>query len=106
MPTWSTDIENELTQLLKEWLKQQNRTQADLRRSLKAASTRMPALLEVLEHEHSQGGMPQVASRLCEIEAAWKEEENAAGPLMNSADPFNQLDLLLNEIRHDRSNEP
>ena len=49
MAAWTPELEAELSQLLKDWLKQQGRTQADLRRSLKAVSTRMPALLEVLE---------------------------------------------------------
>ena len=50
------EFEQELTALLKDWLKQQGRTQADLRRSLRAVSTRMPALLEVLEREFRLNG--------------------------------------------------
>ena len=49
MNPWSPDVEEELALVLKDWLKQQGRTQADLRRSLRATSTRMPALMEVLE---------------------------------------------------------
>ena len=71
MSGWSGQVEDELTLLLKDWLKQQGRTQADLRRSLQAVSTRMPALLEVLQREHRLGGIPRVAARLCEIEAEW-----------------------------------
>ncbi|MED5468733.1 MAG: hypothetical protein VX542_00495, partial [Cyanobacteriota bacterium] len=67
MAGWSGQVEDELTLLLKDWLKQQGRTQADLRRSLQAVSTRMPALLEVLEREYHLGGIPRVAARLCEI---------------------------------------
>ena len=48
MTVWNTAMEDELVAVLKDWLKQQGRTQADLRRSLRASSTRMPALLEVL----------------------------------------------------------
>ncbi|HJN36000.1 MAG: hypothetical protein AB8E74_05400 [Prochlorococcus sp.] len=103
MPTWSDDVENELSHLIKEWLKQQERTQADLRRSLRATSTRMPALMEELAKEHQKGGISQVAARLCAIEAEWAEEEGDGSSELRAADPFSQLDLLLNEIRHDCS---
>ena len=36
MAAWTPDLEAELSQLLKDWLKQQGRTQADLRRRLTA----------------------------------------------------------------------
>lgn len=101
MSKWSSQIEEELTLLIKDWLKQQGRTQADLRRSLQAVSTRMPALLEVLEKEHRLGGMPQVAERLCEVEAKWAETNSSPSENATNADPFNQLDLLLQEIRDD-----
>ena len=52
MARWSSQIEEELTLLLKDWLKQQGRTQADLKRSLKAESTRMPALMNILKTEN------------------------------------------------------
>ena len=56
MSRWSQELEDDLAALLKDWLKQQGRTQSDLRRSLRATSTRMPALMEVLEREHVLGG--------------------------------------------------
>jgi len=109
MKPWSSAIETELGSLLKDWLKHQGRTQADLRRSLRATSTRMPALMEVLEREHRLGGLPRLAGRLCAIEAAWSADpdglsrgagsDNEVGP---ESDPFGQLDLLLQEIRDDR----
>ena len=71
MNPWSPDVEEELALVLKDWLKQQGRTQADLRRSLRATSTRMPALMQVLEMEHRLGGLPRVAAKLCSIEADW-----------------------------------
>ena len=105
MSIWSEQVEEELAVLLKDWLKHQGRTQADLRRSLKALSTRMPALLEVLEREHRQGGMHFVAARLCAIEAEWAGTPGAASQNGNNADPFGQLDLLLQEIRDDCGSE-
>lgn len=100
-------MEEELVVVLKDWLKHQGRTQADLRRSLKATSTRMPALIEVLEREHRLGGLPKLAARLCAIEADW-ERNPASGEGQtdlksnnDEADPFGQLDLLLQEIRDD-----
>ena len=108
MTLWSPELEEELSALLKDWLKQQGRTQADLRRSLRATSTRMPALMEVLERKHVLGGMPRLAARLCAIEAEWAADPGApadevpgANAPPSNADPFGQLDLLLREIRDD-----
>ena len=39
MSGWTPEFEADLTLLLKDWLKQQGRTQADLRRNLRAVST-------------------------------------------------------------------
>ena len=109
MNPWSPDVEEELALVLKDWLKQQGRTQADLRRSLRATSTRMPALIEVLEQEHRLGGLPRLAAKLCSIEADWVTNAPAhasasLGDLTTDTDPFGQLDLLLREIRDDRGN--
>ena len=71
MSGWTPQFEADLTLLLKDWLKQQGRTQADLRRNLRAVSTRMPALLEVLEREHKLRGLAGLADRLCSVEAEW-----------------------------------
>lgn len=101
MSGWTSQIEEELALLLKDWLKQKGLTQADLRRSLRAVSTRMPALLEVLEREHRLGGMPRVAEHLCEVEAEWANTDNSPSDDKKDADPFGQLDLLLQEIRDD-----
>ncbi len=103
---WSSQIEEELTSLLKDWLKHQGRTQADLRKSLQAMSSRMPALLEVLQREHRIGGLPKLISRLCEIEASWTKAEatvsiHTAKSEQPIDDPFGQLDFLLQEIRED-----
>ena len=109
MNHWSPDVEEELALVLKDWLKQQGRTQADLRRSLRATSTRMPALMEVLKREHRLGGLPRLAAKLCNIEADWINNSPvhasaSAGDLKTDTDPFGQLDLLLREIRDDRGN--
>ena len=105
MPGWTPEFETDLTLLLKDWLKQQGRTQADLRRSLRAVSTRMPALLEVLAREHRLHGLSGLATRLCQVEAEWHGEQTEGGREENprGADPFGQLDMLLQEIREDCS---
>jgi hypothetical protein len=105
MPGWTSDFENDLTQLLKDWLKSQGRTQADLRRSLRAVSTRLPSILEVLERDYNAKGIQGLASRLCQVENEWYGEERPAdaNTTMSAADPFGQLDLLLQEIRQDCS---
>jgi hypothetical protein len=110
MTRWSKELEDDLAALLKDWLKQQGRTQSDLRRSLRATSTRMSALMEVLEREHVLGGMPRLAERLCAIEAEWATDPGTSPQkdggfdtvaAQSSGDPFGQLDLLLREIRDD-----
>ena len=110
MTRWSKELEDDLAALLKDWLKQQGRTQSDLRRSLRATSTRMSALMEVLEREHVLGGMPRLADRLCAIEAEWAADPGTSPQkdggfdtvaAQSSGDPFGQLDLLLREIRDD-----
>ena len=64
MSSWSNQVEDEITQLLKDWLKQQGRTQADLKRSLQAISIRMPALIEVLERDYHTGGIQKLVQHL------------------------------------------
>ena len=68
---WSKQVEEELSLLLKDWLKAQQRTQADLRKVLNAESTRMPAIIEALKKEYKTGGLQQVASCLCKVEESW-----------------------------------
>ena len=103
MSGWTPEFEADLTLLLKDWLKQQGRTQADLRRNLRAVSTRMPALLEVLEREYNMRGLAGLADRLCSVEAEWHGQpaNDSAGGATAEDDPFGQLDLLLQEIRDD-----
>ncbi len=106
MMKWSKQIEEELILLLKEWLKSQERTQADLRKILKADSTRMPSILEALKRQYIKGGMNEVASCLCKIEAYWANNKHTDIGTKSNEDktainPFDQLDLLLEEIRED-----
>ena len=109
MSKWSKQIEEDLSLLLKDWLKSQGRTQADLKRSLQADSSRLPSLLEALEKDFSKGGLSEVAARLCLIEETWSGRENTyikdeVLPLKAPVDPCDQLDLLLEEIRDDCKN--
>ncbi|CAK6689289.1 MULTISPECIES: hypothetical protein [unclassified Synechococcus] len=93
----------DLQTFLKDWLRHQGRTQADLRRALRAESIRMPVLLDTLQQLHAQGGLSALAARLCGIEELWQRDEgepghpNEAGEISQS-----QLDLLLEEIRQDQ----
>ncbi|NBQ21538.1 MAG: hypothetical protein EBU30_07770 [Synechococcaceae bacterium WB6_3B_236] len=87
---------------LKEWLRHAGRTQADLRRALRAGSIRMPVLLYELQRTVSQAGIPGLAERLCSIEAQWLGADPAtADDSLSAADELAQLDLLLQEIRSD-----
>ena len=102
MKKWTKSLEEELTLLIKDWLRNKNMTQADLRDALQASSSRMPVLLEILQKDYSSGGIPKVAERLCSIENNWSKEKNSPkveGQEKN--DPFNQLDLLLEELQED-----
>ena len=103
MKNWSPKIEEELSLLIKDWLKQHGRTQADLRQSLQADSSRMPALLDVLKEEYAKGGLPKIVSKLITVEESWCNQQ----PLerteegLERRDPFGQLDFLLEEIKKD-----
>jgi len=107
-PVLNAEQLEELQVFLKDWLRHNGRTQADLRRALRLSSIRMPVLLEELQRIHSQQGLAALAERLCSVEALWQAEEGGDGaeeaadddPLTAS---FGQLDLLLEEIRQDRS---
>ncbi len=96
----------DLQLFLKDWLRHTGRTQSDLRRALRATSIRMPVLLEALRQIHAQQGLGGLAEHLCQIESLWRSEE--ADPSREAvvattprgvADPLDQLDLLLDEIR-------
>ena len=52
---WSNQVEEELILLVKDWLKAQQRTQAELRKVLNADSTRMPSIIEALKKEYIKG---------------------------------------------------
>ena len=105
-PSLNPERLDELQAFLKDWLRHAGRTQADLRRALRAASIRMPVLLDVLQHIHQAQGLPGLVDRLCAIEASWQEEDQSMGLADHDRDDrldaFGQLDLLLQEIREDR----
>ncbi len=104
MSNWSKKFEEELTLILKDWLKHHGKTQADLKKGLQASSTRMPSLLEVLEKEYRIGGLHKLLDRLCLIEADWRKPSSDSVQGEVSSDPFGQLDLLLEKIRDDCTN--
>lgn len=103
----------DLQSFLKDWLRHAGRTQSDLRRSLRAASVRMPVLVDVLHRTYTRGGLPDLVAQLCAIEAEWHGEDQAAvltqlgdAGAMPSAlsGSLEQLDLLLQEIRQEQQN--
>jgi hypothetical protein len=106
MATLTAEQLDDLQSFLKDWLRHAGRTQADLRRALRASSIRMPVLLEELARIHGRDGLIGLAERLCEIESLWQGEEDLAdddeSPLpLALEDSLGQLDLLLREIRLD-----
>ena len=101
MKNWSQQLQEELTLLIKDWLKNQSKTQADLATSLQCSSSRMPILLEVLKKDYRSGGIVQIAKRLCSIESDWNNPKADLQEKQASSDPFNQLDLLLEKLRED-----
>jgi hypothetical protein len=93
----------DLQLFLKDWLRHTGRTQADLRRALRASSIRMPVLLDSLQRIHAQQGLGGLAEHLCQIETHWLSEDPLLTPEApeggDFSDPMDQLDLLLDEIR-------
>jgi len=111
MTTLTPDQLEDLQSFLKDWLRHAGRTQADLRRSLRAGSVRMPMLVDVLHRTYSRGGLSELVAQLCAIEAEWHGEDQAAvlnqlgeGASLPSAlsGSLEQLDLLLQEIRQEQ----
>lgn len=110
-PSLSSQQLDDLQLFLKDWLRHTGRTQADLRRALRASSIRMPVLLDALQSIHSQQGLGGLAEHLCQIETHWRNEE--ADPAMvpeaevsGLGHPLDQLDLLLDEIRGAGGDDP
>ena len=105
----SSDQLDDLQSFLKDWLRHTGRTQADLRRALRASSIRMPVLLEELNRTYNSSGLDGLAQQLCGIEELWQHEdgglaEAAAAPgHLSLDDSLGQLDLLLEEIRLDQA---
>ena len=102
MKKWSHEIETELILLIKDWLRQTNKTQSELCQSLNLSSSRMPNLIDFLKKEFSIGGIPQVARRLCEIDSLWFNNEKSNLEKTSKSNPVGQLDLL-DEICEDLS---
>ncbi|MEN9859878.1 MAG: hypothetical protein RLZZ515_360 [Cyanobacteriota bacterium] len=105
MATLTAEQLDDLQSFLKDWLRHSGRTQADLRRALRASSIRMPVLLDELVRVYSRDGLTGLAQRLCEIESLWQgEDQGIEGddqPPISLDDSLGQLDLLLQEIRLD-----
>ena len=101
---WSQEIEEDLILLIKDWLRQTGRTQSELCQSLNLPSARIPTLIGFLKKDFISGGIPQIANRLCEIEALWTEDEGKTSRKKKNIDIKNsgQLDLL-DEICDDLS---
>ena len=103
MSSLSAEQLDDLQDFLRDWLRHTGRTQADLRRALRAPSIRMPVLIEELRLIHSHQGLIALAETLCGIEQLWQHEEPAAAVAEEDedglSDSFGQLDLLLREIR-------
>lgn len=104
MEKWNNQIEEEITLLIKDWLKQKGKTQKDLSKHLNTTSERMPALIETLKTEFSTGGLPKLAKVLCSIDEQWTNNRDQVIEREKTSDPFSQLDLLLEEINEDCNN--
>ncbi len=104
MSSLSAEQLDDLQGFLKDWLRHAGRTQADLRRALRASSIRMPVLVEELRQLHARQGLLGLADRLCSIEQLWQGEEHDSlddlgGGSDDLSDSLGQLDLLLEQIR-------
>ena len=111
MAALTQDQLGDLESFIKDWLRHAGRSQTDLRRALRAASVRMPVLIDALHRTYCRGGLPELVACLCAIEAEWHGEDQAA-LLTGIDDPttlppaisgsLEQLDLLLQEIRQEQ----
>ena len=105
MTSLSAEQLEDLQLFLKDWLRHAGRTQADLRRALRAPSIRMPVLVEELRQIHAHQGLHGLAEKLCGIEQLWHSEDPEASEeageegLEGLSASFGQLDFLLEEIR-------
>ena len=99
---WTKAIEEDLVLFIKDWLRQIGKTQSELCQSLNLPSARMPILIESLKKDFSSGGIPKVASRLCEVEELWKNDEIRGTKKNLELNSSGQLDLL-DEICEDLS---
>jgi len=104
MSSLSAEQLDDLQTFLKDWLRHTGRTQADLRRALRASSIRMPVLVEELRQLHARQGLLGLAERLCGIEQLWQGEESGSLEQIGAgsddlSDSLGQLDLLLEQIR-------
>ncbi len=104
MKKWNKEFEEEITLLIKDWLKQKGKTQKDLSKILKTNSDRMPVIIETLKTEFSLGGLPKLARVLCKIDEEWSKGNTQILNDQNDLDPFSQLDLLLEAINEDCNN--
>ena len=99
---WSKEIEEDLTLLIKDWLKQTGRTQSELCQSLNLPSSRIQTLIDFLKKDFISGGIPQIANRLCEIEDSWAKIDGQNSEKKIQFNKPSQLDLL-DEICDDLS---
>ena len=99
---WSNNIEEDLIFLIKDWLRQTGRTQSELCQSLNLPSARLPTLIESLKNDFSSGGIPKIASRLCEVDMLWENNEGGHANKSLELTSTEQLDLL-DEICEDLS---
>ena len=99
---WSTETEEDLILLIKDWLRQTGRTQSELCQSLNLPSTRIPTLIDFLKKDFMSGGIPKIADRLCKIEALWSQDKEEVSKKKIKLDTSSQLDLL-DEICEDLS---
>ena len=99
---WSKDIEEDLILLIKDWLRQTGRTQSELCQSLHLPSARMSTLIESLKKDFNSGGIPKIATRLCEVEEIWAKGGEGNTQRSFELNSSGQLDLL-DEICKDLS---
>ena len=100
---WSTETEEDLILLIKDWLRQTGRKQSELCQSLNLPSSKMPTLINFLKKDFISGGIPKIANRLCEIEHLWTKDKSVKVKNHKlELDTSGQLDLL-DEICEDLS---
>ena len=98
MSKLSIQEEKELFSFIKDWLKSHGFNQKDLANELNIKSSRTSEIILKLKELYKKGGMFNIAKNLINIEQKWLNNIKNDYQETKETPPYNQLDILVNEI--------